>query len=289
MFKIVHTTDTHLNLCHTQKILQFCRHLVAAKPDAVVITGDIAEAPSVAHFLRIIQKGTEPATFPIFFVLGNHDFYLGSIKEVKESMENMFTYEHKGIKIPQIGKGDKNKRLAWLNSSGVIPLTKTTCLVGADGFYDGQYANWFTSKLDMNDYHVIKELSFPQVISRQERFDKINEVAKAEAAIVKTNIDLAFKEYGATKVFVATHVPPFKENSVYNGKVSDDTWLPHFSSKAMGDELLAAAIENPDKEIIVLCGHSHGFAEVRHLSNLTCFTGPATYRHPDIARIWETE
>lgn len=287
MFRLIHCSDIHLNFCHEEGIKQFCRRLIEARPDVVVITGDIAEAQNVVPLLGLLQIHTAPETFPIFFVLGNHDYYNGSIRDVKKTMENLFTYQHKGIKVPQIGKGDPGKRLVWLGSSEVVPLTNDVCLVGADGLYDGQYANWFASRVDMNDYYVIKELSWPACVTRGDRFDAMNVIAKEDATLIKANIDLAFKEYKAKKVFVATHIPPFKENAVYNGKVSDEHWMPHFSSKATGDELLAAAIENPDKEIVALCGHSHGEAEVKPMPNLLCYTGPARYRHPAIARIWE--
>ena len=289
MFKLLHCTDIHINFCHEEKIKSFCKHIVEERPDAVVITGDIAEAQNVVHYLGLLHLYTEPHTFPIFFVLGNHDYYNSSFKEVRDTMERLFTYQHKGIRTPQIGKGSKTKRLAWLNSSGVIPLTNDTCLVGADGFYDGQYGNFFFSKVVLNDYTVIKDLAWPQCKNKHEQHAKINEIAQHDAVIIGDNVRSAFKDYKAKKVFVATHVSPFQENSVYNGKQSDEHWMPHFSNKSLGDELMACAIENPDKEIIVLCGHSHGTIEVKHLSNLICFTGQARYHYPDIARIWETD
>jgi Icc-related predicted phosphoesterase len=288
-FKLLMATDVHLNFVHEEKIKSFCKHINDAKPDAMVITGDIAEAQNVVYYLGLLHEYTKPSVFPIFFVLGNHDYYNSSFKEVRDTMEKLFTYQHKGIKIPQIGKGNKNKRLIWLNSSGVIPLTKDTCLVGADGFYDGQHGNFFFSKVDLNDYHVIQDLSWPVCQNKHDRHKKINEIAQHDAKIIGENIRTAFKDCKAQKVFVATHVSPFQENSVYNGKQSDEHWMPHFSCKAIGDELLACAIENPDKEIIVLCGHSHGTIEVKHMPNLICFTGAARYRFPDIARIWETD
>ena len=67
-------TDIHLNFVGTaarralmEKVERVC--------DAVVISGDIAESHDVEGYLtemeEIVQK-------PIYFVLGNHDFYRGS-------------------------------------------------------------------------------------------------------------------------------------------------------------------------------------------------------------------
>lgn len=276
--RLVWVTDPHLNFVHQKGIEAFCRAIARKEPDALVITGDISEAPQlVTHlgFMQIQLDSLHPT--PIFFVCGNHDYYHGSIYEMRENLRNLFTYdeEYKKNLVP---------RIAWLGSSGVVPLTDTTALIGHDGWYDGQYANWFQSKIELWDYTIIAELG-PGCPTRNDRFAKINELSQAGADYVKENLEVAFKDY--QHVFVATHVSPFRENSVYNGQVSDDNWMPHFSSKRMGDVLLEAAKNNPDKNITVLCGHSHGEADNMILPNLRCLTGKARYRHPKINKVFD--
>ena len=84
------------------------------------------------------------------------------------------------------------------------------------------------------------------------------------------------------KIIVLTHVPPFKEVCLHNGQISDDGWLPYFSSKVMGDVLMPFANDNPSIDFLVLCSHTHSDAHYQPLANLTVKTGKAEYYHPII-------
>lgn len=278
-FRLLHATDIHLNFVRESSIHRFCKRMRDEQPDAVVITGDIAEAPSVAEYLAFLDIHCKNE-FPIFFVLGNHDFYNGSIYETRERMRNLFTYDEASKLIHEA-------RLGWLGSSGVIPLTEKTALVGHDGWYDGQYANWFKSRVYLNDYILIRELADNACPLRELRFAKINELAKDATEYVQEQLSEAFKTHD--HVFVATHVSPFRENSVYAGKISDDDWMPHFSSKHMGDMLLEMADLYQHKNITVLCGHSHGSADNQITPNLRCITGDAKYHHPKVNQVFELD
>lgn len=276
-FKLLWTTDIHLDHCHEERIRAFCRRMKEAEPDAIVITGDISNASQVVLHLGFMDLLLENQC-PIFFVLGNHDYYNGLIVSVREEMRQRFTYDEASKMILE-------PRLGWLGSSGVVPLTEDTALVGHDGWYDGQYANWFASQVRLNDYVLIGELGDIACPVRELRFAKINELAKDAAAYVEKQVKAAFVDFD--HVFVATHVAPWPENSVYAGKQSDADWLPHFSSKAMGDVLYRLAQEHPQKRLTVLCGHSHGEADVQHLPNLRALTGKARYRNPKINKVFE--
>ena len=50
---------------------RFC-HSVNEHADALVVTGDIAESPTLRSALTSLATLTER---PVYFVLGNHDFY----------------------------------------------------------------------------------------------------------------------------------------------------------------------------------------------------------------------
>jgi 3',5'-cyclic AMP phosphodiesterase CpdA len=65
-------TDIHLDFLDTADLLRFARKVRATAPDAVLISGDIAQAPSVARHLRNLAR---EIARPIYFVLGNHDYY----------------------------------------------------------------------------------------------------------------------------------------------------------------------------------------------------------------------
>lgn len=275
-FKLLHITDPHLNFSSAETIQRWCANIISHKPNAIVITGDIAESHILVDHLDALETSLGK-TFPIFFVLGNHDFYRGSISAVQATMKRLYTYENStSLNLePELG---------WLDSSGVIRLTEKCALIGAGGWWDGGYANWFKSQLDMNDYYLIKELSGPVIQNRQERFDKLQLLSAESADYVRRQLQAAF-DAGYKTVYVATHVPPFKESSVYNGKISDDTWLPHFSSKKMGEALTQVCLANPDKQATVLCGHTHGTSTYLALKNLTVLCGAAEYGNPGIANI----
>ena len=87
------------------------------------------------------------------------------------------------------------------------------------------------------------------------------------------------------KIIVLTHVPPFKEACQHEGKISDDNWLPYFSSKIMGDVLMRTAQENPSINFLVLCGHTHSEAFFQPLENLTIKAGKAQYYQPEVQEI----
>ncbi len=273
--KLLHLTDTHLDHLHLKAVQSYCRKLKRENPDIVVITGDISNANMLFEHLLVLRKELAPC--PVFFVAGNHDYYHGSIEEIRAKFSGgLCVYEGPAKTLPS-GEG-----AWWLGCSGVIHLTDTHALVGSDGWYDGGYADWFKSQLDMNDYYLIRELSGPRIKTRQERFDALQVLSGASADYVRTQLQAAF-DAGYKTCYVATHVPPFKESSVYRGKVSDDTWLPHFSSKKMGEALTQVCLANPDNQAIVLCGHTHGASTYFALKNLTVLCGAAEYGDPSIA------
>jgi len=78
---------------------------------------------------------------------------------------------------------------------------------------------------------------------------------------------------------------PFKEVCYHRGQVSNDHWLPYYSSKIMGETLLDIATNHPDIDYLVLCGHSHSEAFYQPLNNLKVRTGRAEYYFPEIQDI----
>ena len=79
-------TDIHLNFLLTQQTLSFLRFVRSAEPDAVLISGDIAEAHNLCHYLELID---DELAVPVYFVLGNHDYYRGSIADVRGSVASL--------------------------------------------------------------------------------------------------------------------------------------------------------------------------------------------------------
>lgn len=242
-----------------QEVKDFCNEVNNENPDSVLITGDISTAEHILVHLGWLKKYLKT---PFRFVLGNHDFYNGSISQVRTLIgATPFSQSH-------------------LNTAGIIELTKETALVGHDGWYDGGYSNWFKSKLVMTDYLLIQELRFqpPAVIHKV-----INDLAKESADHV-LNMGLKAHQRGFKTLLVATHVPPFRNNSrAPDGSLSDMHWLPNMSSKRMGDVLLELSRKCPNMHIVCLCGHTHSSHVESYAPNLECHTGKSVYGKPGIS------
>jgi predicted MPP superfamily phosphohydrolase len=79
--KLIWLTDIHLNFLDVNAREKFYHEIADTYCDAVLISGDIAEAPSITKILKEVVNKIKK---PIYFVLGNHDYYRGEISEVKK-------------------------------------------------------------------------------------------------------------------------------------------------------------------------------------------------------------
>ncbi len=167
--RLAWATDVHLNFLPPHEVNRFADTIAAAEPDALVLSGDIAEAPSLEHLLPILARRLDR---PVYFA----------------------------------------SRLRGM-------------------------------------------------------------LAEALA--------------GFDRVVVATHVPPFHGATWHDGRPSDNQWLPWFSCAATGEVLLEAAAAHPDRELLVLCGHTHGSGEYAPTGNLRVLTGGAVYGAPELQRTFD--
>jgi predicted phosphohydrolase len=270
MKNLVWTTDIHLNFLNDQQIKKFCHEILDYEPTSgVVITGDISEALDLDMHLRIMEVNLGKDV-PVYFVCGNHDYYRGSIDLTRTMLKNRY---------------NEPSQMKWLPNYDYISLSETVGLVGHDGWYDGRYCDYFLSSLDMNDYHLIKELT-GGYWHRTDQYIVIGELAKEGALHVRKGLLKAFEN--KEHVYVATHVAPFIEASrAPNGTISDKDWLPHFSSKLMGDMLLDVAATYPNKQITVLCGHNHTFHDYWVTKNMRCISGGAKYKFPAVCGVFQ--
>lgn len=259
-------TDLHLNFLGSDEAQAFCAELAEADADAFLITGDVGEAHDVIGYLNALDTHLQR---PLYFVLGNHDFYRGSIERVREKASAIAGY------CPLV---------RWLPAAGVVPLTKGTCLVGHDGWADGRNGDYWGSTVELNDWHLIEDLAG---LNRADRLVQLQRLGDYAAAHFRTVLPSALDQY--RHVIVATHVPPFPEACVWQGRPTDDDWLPHMSCKAVGDALREAMAARPDRMMTVLCGHTHQAAEAQILPNMRVITGGAEYGAPDIQAVLTLE
>src|SRR5690349_2418414 len=110
MFRLAWATDIHLNFAEEEAIGRFLDELAGAAPDALALAGDIAEAEGLEGHLRRIGAAV---SCPVYFVLGNHDYYGGSIAAVRAAMVELSA---------------RSDRLRWLPAVGPVMLTGRTAL-----------------------------------------------------------------------------------------------------------------------------------------------------------------
>jgi Icc protein len=255
-------TDIHLNFLEEDTIVRFESDVLRDEPDVVLLTGDIGESDSVAGYLVHLEAAFDR---PIYFVLGNHDFYRSSVRSVRSDVTRL---------------ANQSTHLTYLNDETVIELTKATALIGHDTWPDGRFGNYDDSRVVLNDAFLIKELISDD---KTERLARMQELADAGEQHLRRALLEAVDRF--TEIVLLAHVPPFKESSLYEGRISGDDWLPHFSCKAVGDLLLEVLGDHPSVNLTVLCGHTHGEGSYRPLANLTVHAGGAIYGNPTVQSV----
>lgn len=155
-------------------------------------------------------------------------------------------------------------------------------LVGHDGWADARLGDYETSLVMMNDYRLIEELAG---VGKRERWPLLQQLGDRAAEHVRQVLPPALDRF--EHVFFLTHVPPFRQACWHQGEISDDEWAPHFTCWAVGEALLEAADAFPHRQIMVLCGHTHGCGEARLRDNLVVLTGGAVYGQPAVQRVFE--
>lgn len=253
-------TDIHLDFLEAPERRAFVKRMVATGCEALLLTGDLSEQPALRRHLREIAEG---AGVPVYFVLGNHDYYHGAIDSGRREVRELCA------ELPQ---------LTWLHGAGVVELRPGVALVGVDGWGDARLGAPDTTPMVLNDFRYIEELAW---LDTKQRNAKLRALGDESAATLRAQLAAALPEYN--RVVVATHVPPFAEAAWHEGALSNDDALPFFSCAAVGAVLLETADAHPTKQLEIYCGHTHspGVASLR--PNLVVHTGGARYGHPDLA------
>jgi predicted phosphohydrolase len=246
MQRFVWTSDIHLDRMSNDERAELKDYLSDLKPDGFILAGDIAEADSVAGFLKDFR---EALSCPIYFVLGNHDFWGSTFEAVRSEIRSLVK---------------NHNELYWLSESGVISLNSTTALIGHEGWADARYAPVPAHGTVPRDFMRIEDF---KALPRAEFEGALNKLGGEAAAYIRKVLSeaVAFHKH----VYLVTHVPPFKEASLDRSRrICGDDQLPFYSCKAIGDVLLEVMKENPECRLTVLSGHTHEKCEVEILPNL---------------------
>jgi predicted phosphodiesterase len=264
--RLAWATDVHLNFVDEPTLLEFFQGIKGSGVEAVLLGGDIAESSDLVRWLRILEQ---ELARPIYFVLGNHDYYGSDVATVRQSVQEL-----------------GSELLFWLPQVGLVSLTSHTALVGHGGWGDARIGEFSPREVLLNDYLMIGDLLDSAGGPNRSTFlkeedglkRKLQQLGDDAARVLRPALLGAVERF--PEVIVLTHVPPFRESCWYEDTISSAKWLPAFTCKVMGDLLLEAADSHPDCRITVLCGHTHGEGEAHVRPNVFVRTGSARYGRP---------
>jgi predicted phosphohydrolase len=262
-------TDVHLDCTGDTEFgtVELCAAIRVRKSDGVVLTGDISTGVQLERHLGIMQRELD---VPIWFVCGNHDFWYASVPALRS-------------RLATLASGPS--RLRYLSALQYVPITRSTAIVGHDGWYDGMNGDTTKSEFIMNDWRLIEEFKpcFAALCEGRgtaQLLEQARRLARSGVAHVVAGARAAAVNY--KNVIVATHFLPFVQAAQHNGKQQDAGVLPWYTSKMMGDALIQLAQEMPTTTFTVLCGHTHSAWSGRILSNLRVHVGAAVYGSPAV-------
>ncbi len=260
--QLIWVTDPHLNFVNLDIWDAWLDSLRLMAGTHLLITGDITEADDIAWQLERLTRRLE---MPIYFVLGNHDFYGSRIDKVREEM----------VRLCQ-----GNDKLFYLTAGATLAMGYEWLLIGNDGWADGRFGDALASSVRLNDFKRIGNFGGCDL---QADLLVMRSIADRCAAELAKQLESACRI--SNKILVATHVPPFREACLYDGKVTDDNWAPYFASCVMGELFISFAERYPTHLFHILCGHTHHISAVRMRPNLTIATGAAVYGRPEVQQV----
>ncbi len=268
MTKYRWATDIHLDhIQDRQYMIKFIESMTGSDPDVkgLFITGDISNGDRIDEHLRLLDA---ISPVPVYFILGNHDFYGSSIS---------------GVRAMVFKTANESKHLRYMTALEPIVLSQDTVLVGHDGWYDFGYGQARPIRFLMSDWKLISEYAMTvnreygrHVLDDERIITKSYAFALQGAEHIKKMINKTTQK----NVVILTHVPPFDTAAKHLGKPSDPEALPVFSCRVIGHTLLEIASQNPDRNFTVYCGHTHDQFNEMITPNLRCVVGFADYGKP---------
>ncbi len=268
MAKYAWATDTHLDFLgnDTQRLIDFGNSLLRDGPTGIFLTGDISTANQVIYHLSALEKVVQR---PIYFVLGNHDYYGGTTEQVRKAMREL---------------SNVSPYLRYMPTMPYIGISASTAVVGHDGWYDAHFGDWQRSTFAMADWSRIGDF-IPVNGNKATIVAQARKMAHEGVQHVHNGIKQAVRYH--RNIVVLTHYPPFAHTHIHEGKVGDSSAQPWFTSKMMGDMLMDASKAFPQHTFTVLCGHTHGKFDGKITDNLEVHVGGAEYNKPSLQGTFE--
>ncbi len=297
--KLAWTSDLHLVFLRPSPVTAddrlplWLEQLARQSFDALAISGDISEAPHLHEHLEMLESYVQR---PIYFVLGNHDYYRSSFGEVLPALR-IFT--------------SGSTHLHCLDLMEYIELTPTTALVGHGCWGDGGYGDFFGSRIMLNDWKVIEELRQwqkgpwrlsclkecgaceeemmklkvePEDVDRELMAQQLRMLGERAAEHIRRVLPLALE--ANPNVVLLTHTPPFAPRCVRT-KTNWEWWAPHAGCKAAADVIEEIMDDYSHRQLLILSGHVHTASCIQVTKNIEQRTAAAQYGEPKIEEMIE--
>lgn len=223
-------TDLHVDRLSTVQYQALLDKIYTAGAEQIWLTGDIGDPPFNWQFLDILLKRLK---VPIYFVLGNHDYYRRSIDDIRTQ--------------------------AWQLTrkfANAYYLTMTNPIVWEDKMLTGVDAWANTNNIELNartwDAEAIENW---MALSLTELQQAMNAQAQADAKHLRLQC-----ERGITKrtrnVYLLTHVPPLHAAQSKEAKpLQYENSV--FYSNALTDVLMDLQKDYPKTTFYIYSGHVH--------------------------------
>ena len=246
----IHThwfSDLHLDKASPSRISRLIDQITDNQSDCVFITGDISTSRKLTEHLALLAAACAPR--PIYFVVGNHDYYGSSIAGVDADITSL---------CAKVGN------LHHLDGRQIIPLTRDVCLVGHGGWADARAGHGLRTDLRSPDHHAIRDF---HGLSHEQCLLRMQEMGKGSARAIRRILPLALSRF--QHVVLLTHTPPYAKSVRYNGEACGRLHLPHYTNVSAGLAIRGIARAFPQRRITILAGHTHS-ANVTHIDPNIC-------------------
>lgn len=263
-------SDIHMNFIKKRHKWERIAARLWGDNEAMLITGDIAEADTFEESIRVFAA--VGGDRPLWFVLGNHDFYGSSIASVHRAAYRLSA---------------ELDNVTWLQSSGPIAISHEVALVGVDGWGDCRNGDVFKSCVEMSDWYLIEDFmhltQFEQEISQTTlaSIALLCESLGLNAAKLLAHKLSVLRHQERRRIVIATHVPPYKEMALdRNGLYPQPSAYPTYSCAQLGEVIDAFAMARPDIQVDVFSGHTHSKFEGTNAAGVGMNTQKCQYGHP---------
>ncbi len=256
-------SDLHLDDASDFARKRFYSKLFHENYDAVMVTGDISNAHQLADDLEELASAVSP--MPLFFSLGNHDHFNSCFASVDQVVRKLCSI------IPN---------LYHLDNSGIIELSRDTCLVGHKGWYDGQAGAGVHSKVYDKGRHAIGDFDG---LSHKDYFKKLADLGHESATHFRGTLPLALKRYA--RVMIGTHVPPYWDGIMHGEARCSWDHQPYYANVAAGKAIGGILRRFGSRKLEIYAGHAHTRSTTSISKNLTQHIAEGRRGAPSVERL----